>query len=185
MVTRCWSLSQQGHLQPHSKSKAWQLSTRSLSLAQAGRPLRLHLTVGQAYVSCASKWSNMTGFEEHFMFSTGKGTGNVHNNIVSQPVTPLNFSFATWIERFHMTSHFSREIWVAMLVFHIFQHSGVSSLRLCEHARSPREKTLFREDFLWSNRSCLDIRQNIRSRVPASCRIHGFIVVFGARHEFW
>ena len=28
MLTRYWSLSQQGHLQPHSKSKAWQLSTR-------------------------------------------------------------------------------------------------------------------------------------------------------------
>ena len=27
MLTRYWSLSQQGHLQPHSKSKAWQLST--------------------------------------------------------------------------------------------------------------------------------------------------------------
>ena len=26
MLTRYWSLSQQGHLQPHSKSKAWQLS---------------------------------------------------------------------------------------------------------------------------------------------------------------
>ena len=26
--TRYWSLSQQGHLQPHSKSKAWQLSTQ-------------------------------------------------------------------------------------------------------------------------------------------------------------
>ena len=25
MVTRYWSLSQDGHLQPHSKSKAWQL----------------------------------------------------------------------------------------------------------------------------------------------------------------
>ena len=28
MLTRHWSLSQQGHFQPHSKSKAWQLSTR-------------------------------------------------------------------------------------------------------------------------------------------------------------
>ena len=27
MLTRYRSLSQQGHLQPHSKSKAWQLST--------------------------------------------------------------------------------------------------------------------------------------------------------------
>ena len=27
MLTRYWSLSQQGHFQPHSKSKAWQLST--------------------------------------------------------------------------------------------------------------------------------------------------------------
>ena len=36
------------------------------------------------------------------------------------------------IERIHMTTHFSREIWVAMLVFHTFQHGGISSLRLCE-----------------------------------------------------
>ena len=28
MLTWYWSLSQQGHLQPHSKSKAWQLSTQ-------------------------------------------------------------------------------------------------------------------------------------------------------------
>ena len=28
MLTRYWSLLQQGHLQPHSKSKAWQLSTQ-------------------------------------------------------------------------------------------------------------------------------------------------------------
>ena len=27
-----------------------------------------------------------------------------------------------------------------MSVFHIFQHGGISSLRLCEHARSPCEK---------------------------------------------
>ena len=31
MPTRVWSLSQQGHLQPHSKSKAWQLSTQLLN----------------------------------------------------------------------------------------------------------------------------------------------------------
>ena len=48
------------------------------------------------------------------------------------------------IERTHGASYFSREIWVAMLVFHIFQHGGMSALRLCEHARSPREKTLLR-----------------------------------------
>ena len=28
MLTRYWSLSQPGHLQPHSKSKAWQLRTQ-------------------------------------------------------------------------------------------------------------------------------------------------------------
>ena len=28
MLTRYWSLSQQGDLQPHSKSKTWQLSTQ-------------------------------------------------------------------------------------------------------------------------------------------------------------
>ena len=28
MLTSYWSLLQQGHLQPHSKSKAWQLSTQ-------------------------------------------------------------------------------------------------------------------------------------------------------------
>ena len=28
MLTRYWSLTQQGHLQPHSKLKAWQLSTQ-------------------------------------------------------------------------------------------------------------------------------------------------------------
>ena len=28
MLTRYWSLSKQGHLQPHSKSKTWQLSTQ-------------------------------------------------------------------------------------------------------------------------------------------------------------
>ena len=28
MLTRFWSLTQQGHLQPHSKSKAWHLSTQ-------------------------------------------------------------------------------------------------------------------------------------------------------------
>ena len=28
MLTRYWSLSQQDHLQPHSKSKAWQLTTQ-------------------------------------------------------------------------------------------------------------------------------------------------------------
>ena len=28
IVSRYWSLSQQGHLQPYSKSKAWQLSTQ-------------------------------------------------------------------------------------------------------------------------------------------------------------
>ena len=28
MLTRYWSLSQHGHLQLHSKSKAWQLSTQ-------------------------------------------------------------------------------------------------------------------------------------------------------------
>ena len=76
-------------------------------------------------------------------------------------------------QRNHMTSHFSREIWVDMLLFHTFQQGGISSLRLCEHARSPREKTLLWEDFLCWNRSCLDTRQNIRSRVPVSCRIHG------------
>ena len=72
-----------------------------------------------------------------------------------------------------MTSHFSRDIWVAMLLFHTFQHGGISSLTLCEHARSPREKTLLWEDFLCWNRSCLDTRENIRSGVPVSCRIHG------------
>ena len=60
-----------------------------------------------------------------------------------------------------------------MLVLHTFQHGRISSLGLCEHASSPREKTLLREDFLCWNRSCLDIRQNIRSGVPVSCRIHG------------
>ena len=33
--------------------------------------------------------------EENSMFFNEKGTGNVHSTIVSQPVTPLNFSFAT------------------------------------------------------------------------------------------
>ena len=88
------------------------------------------------------------------------------------------------IERIHMASHFSREIWVAMLVYRIFENGGISSLRSCEHARSPREKTLLREDFLCWNRFCLDYtRQNIRSWVSVSCRMHGSALVFGAGHE--
>ena len=43
MLTRYWSLSQQGHLQPHSKSKAWQLSIQLLD--------GLFLTPGRRFVS--------------------------------------------------------------------------------------------------------------------------------------
>ena len=64
-----------------------------------------------------------------------------------------------------------------MSVFHIFQHGEISSLRLCEHARSPREKRYLEK------MSCVGIDpvlipDETYDPVPASCRIHGFTVVF-------
>ena len=43
LLTIYWSQSQQGHLQPHSKSKAWQLSIQLLD--------GLFLTPGRRFVS--------------------------------------------------------------------------------------------------------------------------------------
>ena len=76
--------------------------------------------------------------------------------------------------RWVLTSQISREIWVAMLVFHIFEDGGKSPERLCEQSRSPREETLLWKDFLHWYRSYFNSRKSVWSRLFATVRIHGF-----------
>ena len=81
---------------------------------------------------------------------------------------------SAFIERFHMTSQISREIWVAMLVFHIFQDGGKSPERLCEQPWSLSEETLLWKDFFCCYRSHFNSRQSVWSRLVATGRILGF-----------
>ena len=78
------------------------------------------------------------------------------------------------IERFHMTSQISWEVWVAMLVFHIFQDDGKSPERLCEQPWSLSEETLLWKDFFCWYQSHVNSRQSVWSRLFAMGRILGF-----------
>ena len=52
MPTRYWSLSQHGHLQPHSKSKAWQLSTQLSTVKWPITSLVAHIFLCFKLVAC-------------------------------------------------------------------------------------------------------------------------------------
>ena len=87
------------------------------------------------------------------------------------------------IERFHMTSQISREIWVAMLVFHIFQDGGKSPERLREQPWSLREETLLWKDFFRCYRSHFNSRQSVWSRLFATGRILGFPAIISSASD--
>ena len=85
---------------------------------------------------------------------------------------------APHIERFHMTSQISREIWVAMLVFHIFKMAA-NPLSDYANNRDPHVKKRYCEKI-----SCVGIdlilisEKNVWSRLFATGRIHGFAIIF-------
>ena len=63
--------------------------------------------------------------------------------------------------------------------------SNMAGYPLSDYANTldPHVKKNVLEDFLCWYQSCLDTRQNIRSRVPLSCRTHGSAFAIGARRE--
>ena len=66
MPARYCSLSQQGHLQPHSKSRAWQLSTLLLNALQY-YGLEKVLLLGREFGNITCKYSHISKkfFEDH------------------------------------------------------------------------------------------------------------------------